>query len=127
MTLRLEDFRNPMFDKQRIVKRQVPARPGVRVEEDDDEEFEEFAAGREPKRRTEAAIEGTTFTDEYIEVGFTYYVADGLLTVVNTSNQELFKGTIASAAAFEKALKKADAKQRRLYASPPKAVAKRRR
>lgn len=127
MALKVEDFRNPMFDKQRIVKRQVPARPGVRTEEDDNEDFEEFAAGREPKRRTEAAIEGTTFTDEYVEVGFTYYVADGLLTVVNTSNQELFRGTIVSPEDFEKAIKKADAKQRRLYASPPKAVAKQRR
>lgn len=72
MPLKPEDFRNPMFDKQKIAQRQVPVRPGVRTEADD-EEFEEFAAGREPKRRTEAAIEGTTFTDEYVEVGFTYY------------------------------------------------------
>jgi|SRR5687768_2550125 len=116
MALKVEDFRNPLFDKQRIVKRLVSARPGVRTEddEDEDEDFDEFAAGREPKRRTETAIEGTTFTDEFVEVGFTYYPSDGQLSVVNTSNQQLFLGTIATSEDFEKALKKADKKQKRL-------------
>ncbi len=111
MPLKPEDFRNPLFDKQRIVKRKVTARPGVVADDDEDEDFD---GEGEPKRRTEEAIEGTTFTDEYVEVGFTYYPADGMLSVVNTSNQQLFLGVIATPEDFEKALKKADKKQKRL-------------
>lgn len=114
MKLDVKDFRNPLFDRQKVVKRKVPARPGMVSDEDDDDDFEAFAAGREPKGRTEDAIEGTTFTDEYVEVGFTYYPRDGLLRIVNTANQELFKGAIDSRDGFEKALKKADKKQKKL-------------
>ena len=116
MKLTVEDFRTPMFDKQRIVRRQVQARPDAPPDEDEDEleELEAFERGGEPRRRTEAAIEGTTFTDEYVEVGFTYYERDGFLRVVNTSNRELFKGVIATREEFEKALTKADKKQKRL-------------
>lgn len=114
MPLKVEDFRNPLFDKQRIVKRKVAARPGVGGDDDDDE-VDDFGSGEgEPRRRTEDAIEGTTFTDEFVEVGFTYYLADGTLSVVNTSNQQLFLGVIATPADFEKALKKADKKQKTL-------------
>ncbi|HSD12655.1 MAG TPA: hypothetical protein VLC10_03790 [Patescibacteria group bacterium] len=111
MPLKPEDFRNPLFDKQKIVKRRVAARPGVAA---DDDEEDDFDGEGEPKRRTEEAIEGTTFTDEYVEVGFTYYLGDGMLSVVNTSNQQLFLGTIATPEDFEKALKKADRKQKKL-------------
>lgn len=110
MPLKPEDFRNPMFDRQKIVKRRVTARPGVVADDDEDDDFDGEGA---PKRRTEEAIEGTTFTDEFVEVGFTYYLADGQLSVVNRSNRQLFLGKIATPEDFEKALKKADRKQKK--------------
>ena len=113
MALTVDDLRNPLFDKQRVVRRKVPARPGIEVEEDE-HDIEAFEAGGDFPPKREPVIEGTTFTDEYVEVGFTYYVSDGLLRVVNTANVELFKGVIATREDFENALKKADKKQKRL-------------
>lgn len=86
--LRIEDFRNPLFDRQRIVQRQVHTAPG----------------------RKEPAYEGTTFTDNFIEVGFTYIIRTGELSIKSTDNQQLFEGKINSPENFEKALKKADMK-----------------
>lgn len=115
MALTVDDLRDPLFDRQRVVRRQVPARPGTASEDEDGlEDLEAFERGGEPRQRKEEAIEGTTFTDDFNEVGFTYYPSDGLLRVVNTGNVELFKGVIATREDFEKALKRADRKQRRL-------------
>ena len=92
MALTVEDFRTPMFDRQKVLKRTVKNR----------------------KPRGEEAIEGTTFTDDYNQVGFTYYLSDGELSVVNTDNKQLFLGKILTRDDFEKALKKVDNKLRRL-------------
>ena len=91
MTLTIEDFRTPMFDRQKVVKRTVYVR----------------------KPKGELAIEGRTFTDDFNDVGFTYYLSDGQLSVVDKENVQLFLGTISSAEEFEKALKKADKKVRK--------------
>ena len=88
MGLRIEDFRNPLFDRQKIFQRNVNIAPG----------------------KKEPAYEGTTFTDNFIEVGFTYIIRTGELSIKSTDNQQLFKGRINSSEDFEKALKKADRK-----------------
>lgn len=112
MPLTVEDFRNPLFDSQRVVRRKIPARPGIEPAWDEHDE-EAFEAGGNPDVR-EIVIEGATFTDEFVRVGFTYYVTDGMLSVKNEKNQELFRGVIATREDFEKALKKADKKQKTL-------------
>lgn len=89
--LGIEDFRNPLFDKQRIAKRQIHV-----------------------NGRKVWAYEGTTFTDNFVEVGFTYILSNGELSIVNTNNEKLFLGKIHSAEEFEKALKKADKKNDQL-------------
>ena len=87
MALRLQDFENPLF-RTRVYRRNVQGGP---------------------------AFEGTTFTNEYVRVGFTCIIATGMLSVVNIENQLLFSGKIASDNDFEKALKKADRKQKEIY------------
>jgi hypothetical protein len=109
MPLTLDDFRTPLFDRQKAVRRMLPARPHVQTEAD---EGDPFMARGEPKRRMEEAFEGTTFTDELVEVGFTYYTYDGMLTVRDMSNQELFRGVINTVDDFEESLRKAERKQR---------------
>jgi hypothetical protein len=117
MALKPEDFWNPAFSKQRVVKRKLPARAATPADDEGDDALYDGVFGFEreprPRKKLEEAYEGTTFTDDYNEVGFTYYLSDGLLTVKNKSNVELFKGVIASAEDFEKALKKADIRLRR--------------
>ena len=83
MSLKLEDFQTPLFDTQKVVERKVDGK---------------------------RAFEGVTFTDNFIKVGFTYYLNNGILSIVNTENQKLFFGKISSMEDFEKAIKKAGKK-----------------
>ena len=85
--LKIEDFRNLFFDRQRVVKRQITF-----------------------NGRRRWVYEGTTYTDNFVLVGFTYFLSDSTLRIVNTDNQVLFFGKIASAEDFEKAIRKADKK-----------------
>jgi hypothetical protein len=87
MSLRPEDFQNYLFDSQRAVERMVDGK---------------------------RAIEGVTFTDNFIKVGFTYYISSGELSMKNIHNQQLFFGKIASTEDFERAVKKADKKAHEL-------------
>jgi len=87
MPLKLEDFQNYLFDSQRAIERKVDGK---------------------------RAIEGVTFTDNFIKVGFTYYIDSGELSIKNIHNQQLFLGKISSAEDFEKAIKKADKKAHEL-------------
>lgn len=105
--LGVEDFRNSLFDSQKIVRRTIGG--GRRMADETVDEFDLEAV--EPRREV---IEGVTFTDSYNQVGFTYDLGDGTLTIKNLGNQILFSGVIASTEDFEKALKKADKKQSRL-------------
>jgi hypothetical protein len=87
MSLKPEDFQNYLFDSQKAVERMVDGK---------------------------RAIEGVTFTDNFIKVGFTYYISSGELSMKNIHNQQLFFGKIASTEDFEKAIKKADKKEHKL-------------
>ncbi len=98
--LELKDFQNALF-KTRVTQRWVKLEA---VEG-------EICATTERKQK---AFEGTTYTDQYIFVGFTYLCEDEILSVVNQKNQQLFLGKIKTADDFEKALKKADEKEKSL-------------
>ncbi len=85
--LTLNDVSNPMFDRRRFVKRKLP-----------DEGW---------------AFEGVTVTDNFFEVGVTYFLETGRLTVVDTSNKLLFDDKVETPEEFAKAMKKVDTKLRR--------------
>jgi hypothetical protein len=87
MSLKLEDFHTPLFDGQKAIKRRVHGR---------------------------YAFEGTTHTDNFILIGFTYYLDNGELSIKNIHNDVLFFGKISSMEDFEKAVKKADKKAHEL-------------
>lgn len=93
--LTIEDFINPLFDRQRPVKRDVPSRYD----------------GSE----REQVIEGVTITDNYHMIGYTYFLSDGMLYLncfdeENQSNVRLLEKHIGIYADFEKCLKQADKK-----------------
>lgn len=101
--LTVEDFRNPLFDKQRIRKRKI------------EDLGDEWSGDGELGEQGRWVIEGVIFTDGYNEVGFTCDLDRGEVVVKNQQNEVLFSGRINSAEDFEKALKKADRKQMRLW------------
>ncbi len=87
MKLKYEDFANPMFNGK-LVKRQ-------------------------DRLTKEWFIDGLTYTDNFRQVGFTYYLKSGLLTIAcftKSGNYPLFKRHIDSIDDFEAAIKKADKK-----------------
>lgn len=84
--LKYEDFVNPLFNTSRIKSRRLDRRK---------------------------AYEGTTFTNNFVEIGFTYFVASGILTIRNPKNQLLFEGKVETKNEFEKAIKKADKKHQK--------------
>lgn len=89
--LSLDVFKNPVFDSQRPVKRRVNNR-----------------------ERQEWAYEGVTTTDNFVKVGWSYYLSDGVLSIKNEQNQQLFLEEITKPGDFETAMKKADKKQSQL-------------
>lgn len=87
INLKPEDFYNTFFDKQKPTRRIVDKRP---------------------------AIEGVTVTDNFVKVGFTCFLDNGELSIVNEKNEKLFSGMITTPEEFEKALKKAEKKNKTL-------------
>ena len=85
--LTIEDIHNPLFDKQTIVQRKVDGK---------------------------SAFEWTTFTDNFVEIGLTYFLQNGLLSIKNRQNQQLFWGKVTNYGEFDKAVKKADKKHHQL-------------
>lgn len=136
--LSVEDFQNPMFDRQEIRLRTIDPHKHAReqlvssyAEELDDMDrdlgmgasheismdvAEDMLADElEPLREGKyQVIEGATFTDGFNMVGFTYDLRDSSIKILNTDNQILFEGFIYTSEEYEKSLKKADQKQRRL-------------
>ena len=89
--LTLKDCANPMFDRRRPVRRRVNCRG-----------------------RDELAYEWVTFTDGFIQVGITYFLRDGLLSIVDTDNRQLFEKIVQTPDELGKAMKAADRKVQRL-------------
>lgn len=89
--LSLEDCSNPMFDRQRPVYRRIHSR-GVQ----------------------ELAYEWVTVTDQFVQVGCTYCVSDGELSIVDKQNRQLFLKVVKTPEQFAKAMKAADRKHRKL-------------
>lgn len=87
INLKPEDFYNSFFDTQKPTRRMVNKRP---------------------------AIEGVTVTDNFIKVGFTCFLDNGELSIVNENNDKLFSGRIRTPEEFEEALKKAEKKHKTL-------------
>ncbi len=140
--LGVEDFANPMFDKQKVVLRTIGSDKIIRqqivrdmardmsqdmadgdsfetdgidqIMLDAAEYFMEAEEDSLPKKKEIQVIEGATYTDGFNLVGFTYSLEDSSVTIKNTNNEVLFKGKIFTADEYEKALKKADSKQRKL-------------
>ncbi|MEW6617287.1 MAG: hypothetical protein AB1333_02600 [Patescibacteria group bacterium] len=90
INLKPEDFQNQFFDRQKPTQRMV----GKRL-----------------------AIEGVTITDNFVKIGFTCFLDNGELSLVNENNENLFSGTITCSDDFEKALKKAEKKHKTLRIS----------
>ena len=126
--LTVEDFKIPFFPtdvKRRILggekrREQIEITKEILKDSDPDnpflDEMAEDLAEDDPEFEDDRreAIEGTTFTDNFVKIGFTYFPDDGSLTIVNEQNQELFNGKIDSRDDFEDAVKKADKKHTRL-------------
>jgi pyrophosphatase PpaX len=139
--LTVEDSKNPMFDKQKVVLRTIGANKNIRQQIISDmardmthdmgsDDFgtdgidpimldvaEDFIDAEEdslPREKSVRVIEGSTYTDGFNLVGFTYSLEDSSITIKNTKNEVLFKGKIFTAEEYEKALKKADKKQSKL-------------
>jgi len=126
--LSVEDFQNPMFDRQEIRVRTIRPRNfhledtirNLREERGEDDPFLEeeardmLEAEDYPEIQSYRVIEGATYTDGFILIGFTYDLRDSSIRIVNTDNEVLFKGFIYTPEEYEKSLKKADQKQRRL-------------
>ncbi|MBI4440704.1 hypothetical protein HY639_00910 [Candidatus Woesearchaeota archaeon] len=93
--LSIDDFVNPLFDKQRAVQREVPS--------------------RYDSRRREKVIEGVTVTDNFNMIGYTYFLSEGIL-YLNCVDEErrcnirLLEKRIDACSDFEKYLKQADKK-----------------
>lgn len=136
MALTIDDFCTPMFDRQRPVKRLLNARPEVEhlLEEDtfglddieerymmnpDDPDAEEAYMTRDWGPKKEPAIEGVTTTDNFHQVGFTYFLTDGMLYLnyldkTNKKNIRLLEKLIENTEEFEKCIKRADKKIRKI-------------
>lgn len=99
--LELKDFENPLFHT-RVKQRRI----NLAVID---------GKVRTTTGRSQMAFEGTTYTDQYVLVGFTYLLEDEVLSVVNKDNQQLFFGKIKTAEDFEEALKRADKKEKSLW------------
>lgn len=95
--LSVKDFETPLFDRQRPVVRTVHT----------DENGCQIAKPRK-------VIEGVTITDSYNKFGYTYDLTSGVVAIINMDNKRLYLGKVTSSEEFEKALKKADRKQRTL-------------
>lgn len=97
MKLKFEDFKNPLFNVS-LVKRK----------EDD------WVEGGQVLEKGQEYFDGVTFTDNFKQVGFTYWPEQRKLTIacltVDKKNVELFVGQIESMEEFEAAIKKADKK-----------------
>ncbi|HXK37371.1 MAG TPA: hypothetical protein VJ553_07365 [Candidatus Paceibacterota bacterium] len=91
--LTLEDCANPMFDRQRPVRRLERCRG-----------------------RSEPVFEWVTVTDQYVQVGITYFLRDGTLSVVafEPRNAQLYNGIVRTPDEFAKAMKAVDRKYKRL-------------
>jgi hypothetical protein len=116
--LTVEDFKNPLFDRQKITRRTIEvdgSSSDTTISEfDEDRDEDELFPDRDSPRKKIQVIEGTTYTDGFHLVGFTYSLEDGCIEIKNVENTLLFKGIIYSSEEYEKALKQADAKQRKL-------------
>ncbi|HKC04842.1 MAG TPA: hypothetical protein VKC54_03145 [Patescibacteria group bacterium] len=135
--LTVADFENPFFDRQKIRLRTVYPKNfhlddivnDLAQEMADDEGLDgeidpflkdtardmlEFEADL-PQNKKRQFIEGTTYTDGFNLIGFTYSIQDSSISIVNKDNEILFKGFIYTPEEYEKALKKADGKQDRLW------------
>lgn len=93
--LTIDDFVNPLFDRQRPVRREIPSRTDW--------------------RRKEQVIEGVTVTDNFHMIGYTYFLSDGTLYLncfdkEKQCNVRLLEKHIDTYADFEKYLKQADKK-----------------
>lgn len=97
MELKFEDFENPIFNIS-LVKRK---------EDDWVEDGQILEEGQ-------TYFDGVTFTDNFKQVGFTYWPEQRKLTIAcltaDKKNVELFVGQIESMEEFEAAIKKADQK-----------------
>ena len=88
--LTLEDCANPGFDKQRPVQRRLSD--------------------------GQLAYEWVTVTDQFAQVGITYTLLRGELSITafEPLNAKLFEGAVQTYAQFDKAMKAADRKRMRL-------------
>jgi len=135
--LTIDDLYIPMFG-QRPVRRNVPARPDItHLLEDEEEDYFSEKLAHEAymenpsmdryedmmmpsfKPKTEPAIEGVTFSDNFLKIGYTYFLTDGML-FLNTMDKDggnirLIEKKIETAEDFEKCIKQADKKYRKLY------------
>lgn len=96
MELKFEDFKNPLFNVW--LKRR---------------KHDDWVEDGEVIERGEEFFDGITFTDNYRQVGFTYYPKTGMLYIsclTSDGNIRLFEGAIESIDDFEAAIKKADKK-----------------
>lgn len=125
--LTLEDFVNPLFDKQKSIKRYNLARDKVYhlvfddyhkdlLKEDFVEElFRKNIILKERETLMEKVIEGVTFTDGFNQIGYTYHFLDGMLYLnywdeSKKKNVRLIETPINFPEDFNKCLKKADIK-----------------
>ncbi|MFH1589834.1 MAG: hypothetical protein ABIB43_04675 [archaeon] len=126
MTLTIDDFVNPLFDKTTPRRHYIPAREEIyHLLEDDDFMNEEEAmmmGESEPqfKEKKELAIEGVTVTDNFNQVGYTYCLLDGMLFVnywnkKEEKNVRLIEKPIKTYEDFDKCLKAADRKIMKKY------------
>ncbi len=97
MELKFEDFKNPMFNVS-LVKRKL----------------EDWVEDGQVLEEGQTYFDGVTFTDNFRQVGFTYWPEDRKLTIAcltaDKKSVELFAGQIESMEEFEIAIKKADQK-----------------
>lgn len=86
MHLSIKDFENPVFNSR--------------------------LSQRRDKKRRRKIIEGLTFTDNYRQVGFTYYPGNGELTVScldeTQGQQRLYEGKIKTIGDFEVVMRQVD-------------------
>ena len=71
-----------------------------------------FTAQRFVRKNIEGAvcIEGATLTNNFNEVGVSYYPGTGELTIMSKNNERLYHGKIKTQEDFENKLKYADKK-----------------
>lgn len=95
--LTLEDCANPGFDRSQPVRRRVRCRG-----------------------RAEYAYEWVTVTDEFVQVGITYFLRDGMLSIsaFEPRNAQLFNQVVRTPGEFARAMKDANRAHRKLTQPP---------